>query len=223
MSTATLEQETKPVTNEAAIRQHIEAGDDYDDAIGDATGATPADYRHIKRKYQSRVGDDRALKSEVVELDRMAAEAERIAEEAAQPLGDNVTLGEVREKVHALLPDLPLGSHAQWAEGFMVFARNAHQLASKAVEAKRLAHDARNAAERVLLETCKVEPCPTLQGLVARRETLEKHIAECRETIRVANEDVPRQRAFVEQIARGGICPPSCRQYGLPRTAAVEK
>jgi hypothetical protein len=105
----------------------------------------------------------------------------------------------------------------------MVFARNAHQLASKAVEAKRLAHDARNAAERVLQETCHVEPCPTLQGLALRREELERKISEAREVVEIADTRVPQQRAYVEKIARGEVTPPVCRQYGYPRTAAVER
>lgn len=226
MSTATLEPETKPRLSPeaiAVIRQYVEAGCPYSDAVADATGLIRAEYGLIQERFEKRQAASITLTVEVPRREAEADEAERIAREAEAPLGDNVTLGEVRAKVDALVPNTRVSSHAEWSEAFGILYRHGHELLEKAQRARGLADALRNRCERTLLETSHVEPSSELQTLSLRRETLEKKIAEAREVVRSADEDVPRQRALVEAIGRGEVVPPMCRQYGLPRTGEIER
>ena len=219
---STTMEETKMALNPDAVRQYIEAGREYDDTIGDSTGYLPGEYRLLAKRYQDRVEAKRALDTELPELDRLASESERIAREASAPLADEVTVGEVRERVRILL-DIRVDTHHEMAEACEVLDRHANQLRGKANEARGLADALRNRAERLLFETCLVVPCPTLQALARRRETLGQQIEGHRETVRIAEHVLPGQRAFVEAIGRGEIVPPVCRSHGQPRTSSIER
>jgi phage-related minor tail protein len=107
------------------------------------------------------------------------------------------------------------------SEVFAVLARHAAELQRKAADAKENAKCKRDQAERILLESCDVPPCPVLTSLSLRRDGLEKQLAEHRTTLKVADEHLPRQREVVASIERGEISPPACRTHGFPKLRVV--
>ncbi len=221
MSTAILENETATVSkvSRSAIRAYREsvARGECDETILFNGRKLKIEWDKDRTVYLSRVQACESLRVDLPKLEAAAAEAAKAVMEAkafaGSPLPDNVTVGDLRQRLHAANYTVPVGTLTQLGTALQWFANSMPdgylgRLGSSAIRSHAAVSDCRSRAEQVLYQsTPDQRPDSTAQALQQQIEQVKARISERRPVLQ-AEELIVKQRAHCESLARGDISPP---------------
>lgn len=184
---------------------------------GQRDAAAGPEWDADRKRYTARLGACKTLAEDVPRLEARAAElAAAVADAesfARSPIGDDVTVADLRAKIRAIDPKILVGTPGELSAALqLLVVGKFHQLTFALIQARGAVDDARERARRVLIETGTAtgQDAEVLR-IGARIEAVQRRIRE-REPILRAEGGVAAVRQECEALARGDR-PPDGRTY----------
>jgi hypothetical protein len=205
-----------------AYRESILAGDDFDATIAFAASRIRREWEADARRHKARCEAARALAEVVPQLEAEVHKARQALQQAEAPIGDDVTVGRLRELIRPLAPKLPLATRPDLAQGLTVLAGEILSLRGKLMQAERQLSHVRDTNERVLLETTGVDVPGAVKPILAQIDQVQQRM-QARVPMLRASEAAEKQRAYVEGLASGAISPPAAKYETLGQRASKIK
>jgi hypothetical protein len=206
----------------AAIQRYREAvmsGDEFDSDIAYAASRIRREWEADARRHATRGKAARALSETVPRLEAEVHRARAALAVAEAPIGDDVTVGRLRELIRPLAPKLSLATRPDLAQGLTVLAGEILSLRGKLMQAERQLSHVRDTNERVLLETTGVDVPGAVKPILAQIDQVQQRM-QARVPVLQASEAAEKQRAYVEGLASGTISPPAAKYETLGQRAS---
>jgi uncharacterized small protein (DUF1192 family) len=207
----TVSENATTVDYEAAYKQSVFDGN-LDGEILFQARRTQSEWNADRQVYESRVAAREKLNT-IPDLERAAAEAQAKADTASDfisyiksVLPDSETLGDIRTRLRAFIPDAKVDTIADLYDLLQRVGSIAADLRLKAHQASQLPRETADAARRELYSTADPLALASVKPMQGRTGVLASSIAQ-RDAIFAAEREIARQQQLCRDLAAGKVLP----------------